>query len=203
VGEVSKRRWGRGLKYFYGRASAAGQLDISSIIAPDIIEFLSDRHGLKRDGQSQPATVRDAMEALEFECRRIVKEDPVHCFTWGMIRGGDSPQGGFVEEFIHRAKAAEPIDGADFAINLVVQIAGPMFQPDWSGVQVTRTSVERRTLLANVAPTQDMQQRELEDFLVGAMHKSVEGAERSIRRRKVAWSTEPHRAMIAMLTLQD
>jgi hypothetical protein len=198
-GEAAKRRWGRGLTYFHQQASSAKRLDISTRIAPLVIEFLSDRYSLKRNGESQPATVHAAVEALEQECRRIVREKPVHCFTWGVILGGDSPQVDSVNEFIDSATAEEPIDGADFAISFVLQIAGRLVQADWTGVQAVRTSIERRRVFANVAPPRDIQGAELYEFLRNAMQESVEGADRSIKRKKLAWSTQPHRALIAKL----
>jgi hypothetical protein len=191
--EVARRRWGRGLDYFLERAMREGTR--RSVLVHDILDFLNDKHGLKRAPGPHPVDLNVAVQRLDHECERIVRDEPVVAFTFGIVDGGHSPQRPQVNAFVDKLRQLDVAD-ADLSINVIFKLAGAIAQPDWSGVHNGRLHPERRGMVVNVAPPQGVVGDELERFLIGALEEAVTRTERSLKRHRLAWATAPHRRIL-------
>ena len=194
--EVARRRWGRGLDYFRDRAVQEGPR--RSVLVFDILDFLNDKHGLKRAPGPRPGDLNVAVQRLDEECERIVRDEPVVAFTFGIFDGGRSLQGPQVNDFVDKLRKLD-VAGADLSINVIFKLAGAISQPDWSGVHGGRLHPQRRGMVINAAPPAGLVGHDLERFLIGAMEEAVACAERSLKRHRLAWSTAPHRKILENL----
>jgi hypothetical protein len=62
-------------------------------VARDVLEFLNDKYGLKSGAIAGSESLRAAVQELESESQRILREDPVLAFAYGVVDGGGAPQG--------------------------------------------------------------------------------------------------------------
>ena len=196
-GDVPQRRWGRGLIYFHERASELAGPPVSGV-ARDVLDFLNDKHGLKSAPTGSDG-LRAAIQRLENECQRILREDPVAAFAYGVVDGGRAPQADQVTRFIKRARGLEPPSGADFTINPVFLLAGTVTKPDWSGVHPGRLHPSSRGMRINIAPPTNLFGEGLDAVLVEAMTDAVTRAESALKRKGIKWSTAPHRKIVDQL----
>jgi hypothetical protein len=197
-GEVPRRRWGRGLAYFHEKASESSGPGMS-VVALDVLDFLNGKYGLKSGAIAGSESLRAAVQALESESQRILREDPVLAFAYGVVDGGGAPQVQRVKEFIHKARQLELPTGADFTINPVFLLAGTISKPDWTGVHGGRLFPSKRVMRINVAPQADLFGEGLDAFLAKAMAEAVTRAEAAIKRRGLEWSTAPHHKVVDQL----
>jgi hypothetical protein len=195
--DVARRRWGRGLEYFRDQAGRVAT-PRRSVLVQDIVEFLDDKHGLKKAPGQRPVALELAVLRLEEECMRIFRDDPVAAFTIGTIEGGHAPQGPQVHDFAKKLREMD-VAGADFSINVIFKLAGTISKPDWSGVHGGRLHPGRRGMVINVAPPEGALGAELDRFLVEAMEEAVVRTDRSIKRHRLDWSTLPHRTILGSL----
>jgi hypothetical protein len=100
-------------------------------VARDVLDFLNGKYGLKSGAIAGSESLRAAVQELESESQRILREDPVLAFAYGVVDGGAAPQGQPVTELIRKARQLEPPTGADFTINPVFLLAGTIRKPDW------------------------------------------------------------------------
>lgn len=195
----ARRRWGRGLDYFRQKASeTAGPR--TSLIAQDIQEFLNEKHGLKHAAKTLPVALRDAVNRLKFECERIIRDEPVPAFAFGIVDGGQAAQRRQVDEFVDSLRQLED-EGSELMINVVFQLAGTISKPAWTGVHGGRLYPARRGMVINAAPPESITGDELDRFLVHTMDEAVKRTEQSLKRHHLAWSTEPHRRVLWRLHL--
>lgn len=197
-GEVPQRRWGRGLIYFHEKASEVSA-PARSGVALDVLDLLNGKYGLKSGANAGSDRLRGAVQELENECQRILREDRVLAFAYGVVDGGGAPQGQRVTEFIHKARQLEPPTGADFTINPVFLLAGTISKPDWTGVHGGRLFPSKRGMRMNVAPQADLFGDGLDAFLAKAMADAVTRTEAAIKRKGLEWSTAPHHKVVDQL----
>lgn len=195
--EVEQRRWGRGFAYFLDRWDSTNDTQRVGL-ARDILEFLREPYGLMRAKEGRSGALRRAVDALEQECIRVVREEPTPVFAWGVIQGRGAQQEADIQALIQQARGLEPQSGATFTFNPVVQLPRA-FGEDWTGLGRLYVSDEQRLASLKMSPPAHIVGRDLRAFLVESIGAGLDRMDDRIIKKRLAWSTEPHRSLLARL----
>jgi len=196
--ETAQRRWGRGLDYFLKRCRTIGGTARVGL-ARDIVDFLGESYGLARAKEGQTEQLGRTVQALEQECRRIVKEDPTPLFAWGVIRDRDPAHPTDLKSFIESARRLEPPSGATFTFNPVILVSGGLVRLDWTGLGRLYLSEDRRMASLKIAPPSDLIGAAFEAFLIRSIETGLDRTDERTIKKSLAWSSAPHRQLLAAL----
>ena len=120
-----------------------------------------------------------------------VDSGPPNLLAIGISRGGPSPTNELVNEalmgymrLVIKERAAFQNEG--LRLNIVFHVPGPIFQPDYQGVHVTRFDRKSDRVLVVAAVPPDLKFDEVSGYFVDVLRQARDEATHFLANRKVA-----------------
>jgi hypothetical protein len=119
----------------------------------------------------------------------------------GINSGGMSPRNHLIHDALGDFQMLVVRERARFTneglrVNIVFDVPGPMFQPDYEGVLATRLDRKNDHLLVLAAVPPDLASEQVSRYVTGVLRSAVDAAREYLLKRKVPLKLENLEALV-------